>query len=45
MKQNLVKKKKYNVYNTPPHFNVHLLSDDCQYYVKTAEKYFLAMIL
>jgi hypothetical protein len=33
------------VYNTPPHFNIHLLSDEYQSYVKTAQKYFLAMIL
>jgi hypothetical protein len=33
------------VYNTPPHFNVHLLIDECQSYVKAAQKYFLAMIL
>jgi hypothetical protein len=33
------------VYNIPPHFNVHLLIDECQSYVKAAQKYFLAMIL
>jgi hypothetical protein len=33
------------VYNTPPHFNVNFLSGECQSYVKTVQKYFLAMIL
>jgi hypothetical protein len=33
------------VYNIPLHFNVHLLSDECQSYVNFAQKYFLAMIL
>jgi hypothetical protein len=28
------------VYNTLSYFNVHLLSDECQSYVKTAQKYF-----
>jgi hypothetical protein len=45
MRKNLLKRKKYNMYNTPPHFNVYLLSDECQSYVKAAQKYFLAMIL
>jgi hypothetical protein len=33
------------VYNIPPHFNVHLLSNECQSYVKAIQKYFLTMIL
>jgi hypothetical protein len=33
------------MYNIPSHFNVHLLCGECQFYVKAAQKYFLAMIL